>query len=449
MTLPVNHNNTLSSSPQRSSTNSAGVGKPADDRSDAKAHPRGSNSQISSYFFQNGQLSAALSYNEKALKVGPTPEDLNRHSGILVELSRFEEALSFADSALKLRYPYPEALFNKSQSLMGLGNSEKAISMMENVSFLVPGNPIILHALALQRLRVGDLCKRTWEHFDHRLLLDGRHSSISGLGIWRGECIATKTLLVHGEEGLGDTIQFARYVPLVAPLAKRVVLAVQKPLVRLLQGLPGVGEVVAIGEPLPAFDCICPILSLPYIFGTTLQIIPPPCPPVLDRPRTSVTKGPLRVGLVWSGNPNLKNDQQRSIDPDSFAVLEGISNVRFYSLQKHEVGHRILPRTLQSVDLLRDVVDFRDTALKIADLDLVISVDTAVAHLAATMGKQVWLLSRYNGCWRWLRDRTDSPWYPTITIYRQETAGEWRRTVEQVRRDLLTAAHRHDVDQSD
>ena len=283
--------------------------------------------------------------------------------------------------------------------------------------------------------------------------MQGRAGADLGcLGIWQGEDLTGRTLLIHAEEGLGDTLQFARFVPALAGRASRIVLAVQQPLVRLLQGLPGVDQVIATGATLPPFDALCPLLSLPAILRAGPDTIPAPPPlacfgaaavPDHALPGHALPEHALRVGLVWHGSPSLLDDRHRSIDPQAFAVLAGIGNVQFVSLQKHEPARGRLPAALRSTDLLAGVTDFADTASRLQAIDLVITVDTAMAHLAATIGKPVWLLSRQNGCWRWMQDRRDSPWYPTVTLYRQTKTGEWGPVLQAVRRDLIATAHAH------
>ena len=251
-----------------------------------------------------------------------------------------------------------------------------------------------------------------------------------------------RTILLHAEQGLGDSLQMARYAPLVAGRGGRVILEVQAPLVRLLRGLPGVAQIVAAGEALPAFDLHCPLFSLPLAFGTRLEAVPAAPylradPVLVDAWRQRMVAGEgLRVGLVWAGAARIGPDvnQERSIAPAQLAPLAEVPGLCFYSLQMHEGGAAAIPTVpgLTIHDLTADITDFADTAALVAQLDLVISVDTSTAHLAAGMGKPVWLLSRYNGCWRWLAERSDSPWYPSLTVFRQRQPSDWAPVMVEV-----------------
>lgn len=262
---------------------------------------------------------------------------------------------------------------------------------------------------------------------------------------WRGEDIAGRTILLYAEQGLGDTLQFVRYAPMVARRGARIVLEVQAPLVRLVQQSYRFAQVVARGDPLPAFDVNCPLLSLPRAFETRVETIPAQVPYLHADPRAVATwkaKLPdrgLRVGLVWAGSPHADNarshliDRRRSVHPDHLAPLGDIAGLHWISLQKDQPNE---PPALKLLNPMPEMNDFADTAAVVANLDLIISVDTSVAHLAGALGRPVWLLSRYDGCWRWLRDRNDSPWYPGMRIYRQEQPHDWAPVIERIRSDL-------------
>ena len=228
----------------------------------------------------------------------------------------------------------------------------------------------------------------------------------------------------------------------------RVIVAVQKPLVGLLSRLPGVDRVHGFGEELPEFDLYCPMLSMPLALGTTLETIPSAASYLQADATQAASWGArlagmdiqgLRVGLVWAGNPRLNAprlaavDLRRSLSPDRLAPLFGVPNVRFFSLQKDGPA---APGHFPLIDLMQDVGDFADTAALLANLDLVISVDTSVAHLAAALGKPVWVLDRFDPCWRWIAGRNDSPWYPTLRLYRQKQPGDWDGVLADVTKDL-------------
>jgi hypothetical protein len=255
---------------------------------------------------------------------------------------------------------------------------------------------------------------------------------------------------LHAEQGLGDTLQFVRYAPMVAALGARVVLEVQPPLVRLMQGLRDVAQVIACGDALPRFDVHCPLLSLPLAFATRLETVPATVPYLHVDPaqaaswRAKLPAEGMRVGLVWAGAPHQDDagahliDRRRSIGIRQLLRLADIPGIHLVSLQKD--APEPVPDALQLIDLMPSVEDFADTAALIAALDLVIAVDTSVAHLAGALGCPVWLLSRYDGCWRWLHGRDDSPWYPGMRIHRQERPCDWSAVIEHVRSDLLREA---------
>lgn len=251
-----------------------------------------------------------------------------------------------------------------------------------------------------------------------------------------------KTILLDCEQGLGDTLHFVRYAPLVAGLGAQVLLRCQYASLKpLLCRIPGVAGVFARGEELPDFDCYAPLLSLPHIFGTTLERLPATVPYLtaelgrLARWRSRIGGGhELKVGLVWRGGPLPKN---RACPYGEFAPLAGVEGIRFYSLQ---LGETPESQVLDAVDLAPQIEDFGDTAAIVASLDLMITVDTAMAHLAGGMGVPVWTLLPYACDWRWMRDGEESPWYPTMRLFRQERRGDWRGVVLRLREALAADA---------
>jgi hypothetical protein len=261
--------------------------------------------------------------------------------------------------------------------------------------------------------------------------------------LWSGEAIGDRTILLHAEQGIGDTLQFCRYAPLIAR-GTRIILEVQAPLVRLLSRLPGVMQIVARGDNLPPFDVHCPLMSLPLAFGTTLDTIPAATPYLsaaavlaADWQERLAGLDGLRVGLLWAGAQRLNFpagatvDRRRSVTLKALAPLGEVSGASFVSLQKDGPAAQAAdpPHGLVLHDFTADLHDFEDTAALIVNLDLVISVDTAVAHLAGALGKPVWLLNRFDTCWRWLLNRDDSPWYPTLRQFRQPRSGDWNSPV--------------------
>jgi hypothetical protein len=256
-------------------------------------------------------------------------------------------------------------------------------------------------------------------------------------------------VLVHAEIGLGDTLQFCRYVTPLAELGATVILQVQSPLVELLAELHGVSYVITEGQPLPALDYHCPLLSLPLAFKTELNTIPAerkylradPAKVARWKSRLGDPAGP-RVGLVWRGDPNNRDDRHRSLALSD--LLQQLPlDCRYYSLQKElgESEKRIL-RAHPTASCLAEELDFTETAAVCECLDLVISVDTSVAHLSAALGKSTWILLPFSPDCRWLLSRADSPWYPTVKLYRQESIGDWRRVLMRVGGDLSDRARK-------
>ena len=259
---------------------------------------------------------------------------------------------------------------------------------------------------------------------------------------WCGEAAEGRTLLMHAEQGYGDTLQFCRYGTIAVERGLRVMMEVQKPLVRLLRSLPGIDRVFTRGDEMPEADFHCPMLSMPLAVGTTMATIPAsPFYLCADpdqvaywqaRLATIANQGP-RVGLVWAGAATQAADRRRSLPADRFAPLLELDGLHFLSLQKN--GPRP-PAHYCLHDFMQEMDDFADTAALVANLDLIISVDTAVVHLAGALGKPVWMLDRYDPDWRWLVGRRDSPWYPSLRIYRQPRPGDWDAVLFEVAQDL-------------
>jgi ADP-heptose:LPS heptosyltransferase len=269
--------------------------------------------------------------------------------------------------------------------------------------------------------------------------------------MWRGEKgLDGKTVFLLAEQGLGDTLQFVRYVPVVAALGAKVILGVQRPLGPLIATVPGVSLVLSDGEALPDFDLYCPLLSLPLAFETNFANIPANIPYLwpyeqrMARWRGRLPQsGRLRVGICWSGSSVHLNDHSRSIPLVRFASLLSVRGLEFISVQKEvsEAQAAILD-SHGVLQLGQEFTDFADTAAVVAMLDLVITVDTSVAHLAGAMGKAVALLLPFSPDWRWLLDRTDSPWYPTMRLFRQTAICDWDTPLERVREELAAVACR-------
>lgn len=390
-----------------------------------------------------GRFDEALESCAGALALQPdcVPALVNRGVA-LSESARYAEAIDSFAAALVHAPEHAEALTNLAVVLDHAGRSSEALAAHRR-AVAVDASPRARcnHALAL--LAAGDYAEG-WREFEWRWGMPTCPHHGVNAPLWHGEALGGRTILLHAEGGFGDTLQFARYVPLVAARGGRVLLRVQPPLVRLMQRLPGVAEILSTDMPLPPFDLQCPLLSLPLAFGTTLETIPPAQDfgVAAGRPGAATADGggqgasrALAVGLVWAGAPRPEMreahlaDRRRSMALAELAPLLGVAGVRFHSLQKGPAAAEAAAFPAIEAGAIAGATDFLDTARLVAELDLVISVDTAVAHLAASMGRPVWLLSRYDACWRWMRNREDTPWYPQMWLLRQPTPGDWGSVV--------------------
>ena len=386
---------------------------------------------LANALFWDRQSAAALAHAERACRGDLNELTLSTYLCVLHDLGHAEQALSVVNRAIDNGALSRETLLMyRAAAFQALGRLAEGLADAREVVSLAPGNDIARHHYAAALLAQGQLTAEAWAHYEGRIgLLEMKHWPALHRR-WTGQDVRGATVLVHAEQGLGDTLQFIRYIPMLAALGARVIVAVQPSLVQLLQGTPGAAEVMAAGC-LPPFDYYCPLLSLPGQFGTTLETIPPPLPYARTFPPTR-GDGRLQVGIVWAGGDAFVDDRKRSLDPTLLAPLAEIPGVDWHSLQFNATDLP-LPGMHNAMEGVRDFVD---SAERVARLDLVIAVDTAVAHLAATMGKPVWLLHRHNGCWRWLLDREDSPWYPSVRLFRQSIPNDWTSVVARLRDSL-------------
>jgi tetratricopeptide (TPR) repeat protein len=393
-----------------------------------------------------------LSEGERALALDPTSADVHNNVGVAMQkLARHEDALEHFDSALDLRPNFLTALDNKAFTLSEIQRFGEAILLYRHIKEIDPDNAQADWNASLIQLRWGDF-KDGWQRREARWKMP----ALSGTAnypkfpkpMWQGERgIAGKTILVCADEGLGDTIQFVRYVPMLAALGARVILLPQESLYSLLSGLPGVSQCLPnLRGGLPAFDLHCPVMSLPLAFGTTLDSIPTSAS-YLPRPAEARVQafedrlGPrdqLRIGLVWSGNSQHWNDHNRSIPLGTLSRII-VADATFLSLQKdpRPEDKAALRERADIIDLTEHLTDFNETAALIGCLDLVVTVDTSVAHLAGALGCPTWILLPSVPDWRWLLNRDDSPWYPTARLFRQTTARDYESVVDRVRTELL------------
>jgi Flp pilus assembly protein TadD len=403
-----------------------------------------------------GRFEAAQADFERSIALAPFEAETHKNLGTLhSRLGRTEQALASIDRALALRPDFSAALTEKARLLWSLQLLDGAFAAFHRSLEVDPGNAHTIWNLALLQMLTGDF-ERGWRGREARWkaslgLVDRGFSQ----PLWLGEQpIEGKTILLHADEALGDSIQFARYVPMVAALGARVILEVRPAVQRLLAELPGLATCIGRSSSAPpAFDLHCPLGSLPLAFGTRLDTIPfaesyLPAPAAERVTAWEDRLGPrnrLRVGLVWSGDPGHNNDHNRSIALRALAPLLEC-DVQFVSLQKgiRDQDRAFLGERRDIVDLTEQLTDFSETAALVRCLDLVISVDTSVVHLAGALGAPVWTMLPFNPDWRWLLNRDDSPWYRSMRLFRQPKRGDWTSVVDRVRRELesLVSARR-------
>jgi tetratricopeptide (TPR) repeat protein len=428
------------------------------------------------------QLDAAVAVYRGCLDIDPAMADAWSSLGIVLsELGKVEEAIPCLLRVLELKPAYADGYFNVGVCFASIWEHAKAVEYLSKAIALRPamgaahlwlGKSLYVMgdirgaidsyrtslryepataethwALSLAHLMLGEHTEG-WKEYEWRWKWEKFPSPRRRFSQpqWNGKPLKGRTILLHVEQGFGDTLQFMRYVPLVAEAGGRAILEVPSDLHALLQGYPGVAECVRSGDAIPEFELHCPLMSLPKAFGTTLASIPEVVSPTLQLPKKPEVDShsdrggvPLRVGLVWAGSKGHKWNTQRSFDLKEFAPLWKVSSkVQFVSLQKGpaaaQLGEANMPVALK--DGVAAAKDFADTAAIVADLDLIITVDTAVAHLAGSMKKPVWVLIPETPDWRWGLEGETTPWYPTARLFRATREDGWAELIERVAREL-------------
>lgn len=428
---------------------------------------------------RNGNAAGALVRFQAAVALVPSIPQLHLHVGAsLHDLERYEDAVVSYRKALELAPDMGEAHNNLGNSLMAQGCFDEAAECFSKAAEILVESPVPLTAratalqalgkiseaeddcrmalkrapcfaeghwnLALNLLLQGKYCEG-WQEYEWRwrkpdFTSPNRHTE---LPLWDGSPLGGGTILLHAEQGFGDAIQFVRYAPFVAQCGGAVVIECHPQLVSLFQSVEGVRVVVPFGGALPPISCQAPLLSLPRIFGTSLKTIPSHCPYI------SVPEGyrkkwaeimfgysaGLRVGLAWAGKQF--PDPLRSCRLSELALL-GREGITFFSLQLGDGAEQIynVPAYMNVVDLTHHITDFADTAALMEQLDVIISVDTSVVHLAGSLGKPTYVMLPYAPDWRWLRERSDSPWYPSMNLFRQQKVGDWGQVIGEMRSAL-------------
>lgn len=388
-----------------------------------------------------GKQAAAISCWERATVLAPGHGRRMANLGLSLYLAdRYEEAEKALVEAYRLAPDYPQASHFLGLLYCDLGRYEESVEAFGRALKLSPNNPLIRFDLVLCRLWSGDLLG-AWADYDS--LYEHRHPHISKIKIpmWRGEPIAGKTLWVHPDQGLGDSIMMARYVPVLAAQGARVIVDVPDHLLRLFGRLEGLAELRRQGEPEPVADYHCPFMALPGRLGTTVDTIPSHMPYLtvpegakFDMP---AAHGKVKVGLIWGGS---KTNPRRSVPFDQILSLTGEVGAAFYSLQLGPQAADIADAGAGALitDLASTIRDFADTAVMMNSLDLIITIDTATAHLAGAMGLPTLLLLPYLADWRWAHATDTSPWYPTLKLFRQERRGDWQEAIVHLRAALAS-----------
>lgn len=403
-----------------------------------------------------GRHGQAVEAFRKAAKLKDNYADAYSNMGSsLALMGRMEEAVAANRRALELRPDYANASFNLGFALGNMGRYEEARAACRRASELDPSHTLADFTRALYHMIEGDfeqglpLYEVRWATPEFTSPRRGFPQPMWDGGAWDG-----RTLLIHAEQGFGDAVQFVRYASLAADCGGPVIVECPEALMGVFSTVKGISKLILQGGPLPHFDLHIPMMSLPLAFGTRLETIPQNVPYVsADAARCQFWRewlaesdAVLKVGLVWAGRPTHTGDRMRSMHLRQFLPIFRVQDVDFVSLQFDRGLEQIsqLPGKQRILDPSAHIADFADTAALVSQLDLVIAVDTAVAHLAGALGRPVWVLLPFSPDWRWMLGREDSPWYPSMRLFRQQRALEWDPVIAQVRKQLQILAESRD-----
>jgi tetratricopeptide (TPR) repeat protein len=389
-------------------------------------------------YFHLKKYDEARNCFERALQLDPNYADALLGKGTLLHFDEnIDEAFKYFRRAIAIKPDYAAAHYSLGVALLGIGKVSEALESYKKSQACDPEYPEAHYGLAMANLLQGDL-EAGWPEYEWRWKVESCVSMPRQFNQpqWDGSPLNGKTILLHAEQGFGDSIQFVRYVPMVAERGGRVIVEAPRPLLRLFSSTFPQLTWIETGAALPAFDVQCPMLSLPLAFKTTTATIPQKVP-YLTAPESDVAywRGMLsqtrrpRIGFTWAGNRNYKNDRNRSIAFETMSEMLKCGVGQFVSLQK---GEPPIPAELSVIDHTPSLNDLAATAGLISTLDLVVSVDTAIGHLAGALGKPVWILLPRFPDWRWLTEGTESRWYPTARLFRQRALGTWPAVLAEV-----------------
>jgi tetratricopeptide (TPR) repeat protein len=412
-------------------------------------HPKSAeaHNNLGAVLSELGETLAAIAEFREAIALRPNYAiALNNLGCALKDLGQDEQAIAVFRQAIGHSSALAEGHSNLAGALGNLGRNEEAIAASREAIAQSPTLAAAHMSMGIALLSSGDF-EQGWNEYEWRCRHEGFRvpERAHGQPVWDGSPLEGRSLLIYTEQGLGDSIQFVRYLPLLIQQGSKVVIECQAEVERLVRLTGWDCQIVKRGEPLPHFDLHCPLLSLPRAFGTTLSNLPSEVPYLKADAEDAkmwqhrlAERDRLKVGLVWAGSAGHKNDRNRSMGLSQLGALRHVPGVRFFSLQKGELGvqYETEGAPLELINWTAELGDLADTAALISNLDLVIAVDTGVAHLAGALSKPVWVLLPAVADWRWLREGEDSPWYPTMRLFRQKSAGDWAGVVDRVAETL-------------
>lgn len=396
------------------------------------------------------RFQASVSCYRRSIALRPRNASTYANMGnVLRDLGRVKEAVQALEQAITLAPDTIDHVYNLGLVLRDMARNEEALVCFDKVLADRPDHVDCLWDRALSQLLLGDL-KNGFVQYEWRWHLPYHPPRGFAQGLWDGGELNGKTILLHHEQGLGDSLNFIRFAPQVKARGGTVIVECQPELARLFETAEGVDQVIPGGAALPAFDVYAPLLSLGAILGVTEETIPRTVPylsapngvspPDVERIRRAKSHA-FSVGISWGGKPSHKNDRNRSVAFSRFLGLTEQPETRFFSLQKGPPVQEMIDQACPSLvdDVGSNMADFADSAAAVEALDLVITVDTSLAHLAGAMGKPVWVLVPFAPDWRWQMDRPDTPWYPTMRLFRQSEPGDWDSVFDRIAAALKTA----------
>jgi len=391
-----------------------------------------------------GKQEQAIDYYKKTLVRDPNHRSAhNNLANLLKEKNEINEALTHYQSVHKICPDHLNSLNGLGGCYAAIGEHEKSIACFNSVIELQKDDYHAHTNLGIELLLAGNF-EQGWKHYSWRFLRPDLKRDLP-CPIWQGEDIENKRLFIHAEQGAGDVIQFLRYIPHVKTFGAEIVFECRKDLYTLCFEQSGIDIVIAQGAKVSRCDYHLPLLSLPQVFNTTVDTIPNQVPYLyVPEKKQQLWQEKIgetdkcKIGIAWAGNPLHPNDLYRSCDLSMFIPFLAFDNAKYFSLQKNYRLDQLetLPKNINLVNLDKAIFDYQDTAACIMQLDLIITVDTSIAHLAGALGKAVWVLIPYVPDWRWMLEREDSPWYPTMRLFRQQSLGDWIAVVENITHHL-------------